>query len=452
MYLRLLKRKLTFFLGFFIGFIITLYLASIFNNCNYKDCHGKSLKLKNKNTFVVNKKLTIRGVKSSDRDINLPEDDFIEDPQKIKYQKWLRGYNITLSKINLDHQYYGSLFESNYTSSSLESDWLKSKINIVCVVFVEKIKLAKAIYNTWSKNCNKVYFFSHKVTDSGSDPSIVKLSVKITSSWQLLCESLHHVWKSLNDSLQWVIVIKDDTMILLENLRYYVAPLDYNDGHYLGHPVVLWGQAYNVAQAGYVLSRGAVEKVISHFNTHEKCLAGGKYWKQEDYYLGKHLAALNIQPSDTRDHKLRDIFHGYPLQTLLWGLNKLGNYFTRAVYPSRGDCCSPRSVTFSVPDAERLYTINYYLYHLFVHNRGIYGNKPAPTPVPEQEVWKLALKDEFNITYFDNITNEVYYKIWRFKYVDPINLKLMTNKEYINGSDIFEALWSKQESERVKRN
>ncbi|XP_057325695.1 glycoprotein-N-acetylgalactosamine 3-beta-galactosyltransferase 1-like [Microplitis mediator] len=463
MYLRSLKGKLVLFIGFIIGFIVTLYLASIIDNyCDYKtnNCHDKSLQFhkSNKNSYngnLINEKLIIRGVKSSYEDINLSKDteeSLVEDKQKLEYEKWLKDNNIKLSNMDLDHQYYGSLTEkSNYTTSLLESEWLKSKINIICVVFVDKVKLARAIYNTWSTNCNKIYFFSHKLFDN--QLPMVKLSVNITSSWQLLCESMHYVWNLTNDSLQWIIFVKDDTIVLLENLRYYVAPLNYNEGYYLGHPVILWGQAYNVAQAGYVLSRGSVKKIINHFNTHDKCLSGGKYWKQEDYYLGKHLSKFNIHPSDTRDYKLRDKFHGYSLQTLLWGLNKLGNYFTHALYPTGRDCCSPKSITFNVPDVDRLYTINYYLYHLFVYNEeGKYGNKPAPTPVPEHEVWKLVLRDEFNITNYNNITNDLYFKIWKFKYVDPTQIGYLKDDDYSNITNFFEALWSKQESGRMNNN
>ena len=105
-------------------------------------------------------------------------------------------------------------------------------------------------------------------------------------------------------------------------------------------------------------------------------------------FSGQNLESLNIYPSDTRDSKLRGIFHGYSLQTLMWGVARPTNYWTKALYPIGSfGCCSPLSVTFTVSEANKLYTVNYLMYHLHVYkNFGIYGNRPALTSVPEEEV------------------------------------------------------------------
>lgn len=152
-------------------------------------------------------------------------------------------------------------------------------------MFVEKVKLAATIKDTWGKNCNGLLFFSRQLADSY--PFVINLGIKYTSSWQLLCEAMNYIWKRRNDiPLQWTIFIRDDTIVIPENLRYMLAPLDFRESHYLGHAVVLWGLSYNVAQAGYVLSYQSLRKLMEIFDTPEKCAAGGKYWKKEDYYLG----------------------------------------------------------------------------------------------------------------------------------------------------------------------
>lgn len=111
-------------------------------------------------------------------------------------------------------------------------------------------------------------------------------------------------------------------------------------------------------------------------------------------FSGKHLALFGIHPSDTRDRHLRGLFHGYSLQTLLWGIARPGSYFTRALYPPGHDCCSPRSITFSTSEPDKMYTVNYMLYHLHVYpGPGIFGSGPAPTPVPEEEVWDIFFYD-----------------------------------------------------------
>lgn len=35
------------------------------------------------------------------------------------------------------------------------------------------------------------------------------------------------------------------------------------------------------------------------------------------------------------------------------------------------------------------------------------------------QVWKIALKEEFNITHLNNITSDAYYEIWHSKYSEP---------------------------------
>lgn len=95
---------------------------------------------------------------------------------------------------------------------------------------------------------------------------------------------------------------------------------------------------------------------------------------------------MGVHPSDTRDSEGKTTFHGYPLNVLLWGVAKPGAYYNRAVYGPNSECCSNRTVTFSMGDADKMRTMNYMLYHLIVFPSGIYGNKPAPTPIPEEEV------------------------------------------------------------------
>lgn len=120
------------------------------------------------------------------------------------------------------------------------------------------------------------------------------------------------------------------------------------------------------------------------------------------YFTGKHLSSLEIYPSDTRDQYLRGTFHGYSLQNLLWGVIRPDSYFTRAVYPTKRECCSPISVTFSVSEPDKMHMLNYLLYHLHVFDgESKFGNIPAKMQVPEDNVSRyvnLILINMFNQT------------------------------------------------------
>lgn len=110
-------------------------------------------------------------------------------------------------------------------------------------------------------------------------------------------------------------------------------------------------------------------------------------------FAGKHLLSLGIRPSDTRDQYLRGTFHGYSLPNLLWGVARPDSYFTRAVYPTKGECCSPISVTFSASEPDKMHTLNYLLYYLHVLNgKSRFGNIPAKVLIPDEDVsYKLKL-------------------------------------------------------------
>ncbi|XP_014469311.1 PREDICTED: glycoprotein-N-acetylgalactosamine 3-beta-galactosyltransferase 1-like [Dinoponera quadriceps] len=347
----------------------------------------------------------------------------------VTYDAWLGEQNLRSYKIDLDKHLYGPQERDDAKESiNLEWNWLSEQISITCVVFIEKLKLGKSIQATWGERCNNIYFFGHRLKNT--ELPVINVGAEITSSWQLLCEAMSYIWNDrAADKLKWVIFVKDDTMVIPENLRYMVAPLNHEDDYYLGHPIIMWGHPYNVAQAGYVLSRGTLAKVVKMFDSSEKCAAGGRFWKKEDYYLGKHLFSLGIHPSDTRDQYLRGTFHGYSLQVLLWGVNRPGSYWTRAMYPTKRTYCSPVSVTFSASEPDKMHTLNFLLYHLRVFmNEGKFGSIPAKALISEDDVWKIALEEEFNITHLDDITSDVYYKIWHSKYSEPGQLKI--TKDY----------------------
>ena len=54
--------------------------------------------------------------------------------------------------------------------------------------------------------------------------------------------------------------------------------------------------------ASFALNWVTLERLVSHFGTNKSCDEAGKYWKNGDWYLGKYLIKLGIDPEDTRDH------------------------------------------------------------------------------------------------------------------------------------------------------
>lgn len=435
MYLRF-RSNSVFLIGFAFGFIVTVLFSLAQNISNGVSGCEKSLPRRNAPQKRAFPKLFI-SAGSPDDEIILRNWPNLKNAE-LTYRRWLREKNLNTNDVDLDEYLYGPK-----TRQQVESGWLRSKIHVTCVVFVKKMKSALSVKNTWGRRCNNLYFFGHQLEDP--EIPVINVGVKILSSWQLLCEALNYVSRE-SRTLEWLIFVKDETVVIPENLRYMVAPLDHNDDHYLGHAVVMWGLPYNVAQAGYVISGGAFRKLVDAFNDSKRCETGGKYWNKEDYDLAKHLLSLGIHPSDTRDQHLRGTFHGYSLQNLLWGVVKAGSYWTHALYPIQEDCCSPLSVTFSAGESDKMYTLDYLLYHLrVVRSKAAFGARSAPMPVPEDEVWKIALKEEFNITYPGDISSDAYYEIWHSKYSKPEQL---IAKNYRSMPEVLSSVLTAYELER----
>jgi len=203
------------------------------------------------------------------------------DISETSYRQWFAMQYFEKYAIN-----YGvsSNVETATAVRMSEASYLYNEVHVHCVVFVKKTKNAVAIKNTWAKRCNEVVFFGVKNT------SVISLNVlKPKSSWEYLCHAIRHLWQSNKADLHWALFVPDDVFVIPENLRYYVASLDYREPHYLGDDVTFWGEVYNIGDAGYVLSKGVIYALQMKFNSSELCHKSGKYWRNEDFYLGNYI-------------------------------------------------------------------------------------------------------------------------------------------------------------------
>ena len=253
-----------FLIGFFIGFNFTILYTCL---QNFTNSHNAFLPIKQGNTKIHKRNVAF----------NISKEE--------TYNKWMQKEQVFYKNLNMDFHLYGPKF--NINKRAIESEWLKNKVHIICVVFIEKENIFEAIKNTWGKRCNKLYFFGKKKMNKTLPDSVIYFDVKMDSSWHQLCNVFNYVWNNEQKPLEWVIFVHDDTIVITENLRFLLAPLSFEDDYYLGHPITMWKQKYNVAQAGYVLSRKTLQKLVTKFNSSETCITGGKYWKMEDFYLGK---------------------------------------------------------------------------------------------------------------------------------------------------------------------
>jgi len=347
------------------------------------------------------------------------------------YESWLHGQGVRSVGTDPDKgRYKNRHFNQTFTEDSLdpatEAFYLYEKIPVFCVVIdPATADSALAVKNTWGKHCNRQFFFHRKENDS----IVPVIKVPSKSAFAVLCDSLRQI-VSEDSNFEWILFASDDTFVLPENLRYYVAPFDSSQPFYLGHAMKFWNVIYNWGDAGYVLSKGAVDKLLEHFNSTQKCSEGGKYWKNADWYLAKNLATLGIVPRDTRDYMGRGRFNGYSFKRLLFpgGVSLFERYWRDSLYLSEDGpkCCSNNAITFhGIQSKSKMYQLEYLFYHLRPFPFG--GKEGNVVPPPEKT-------DPF-LTLSEKMKNEEMDKWMNSQMTTPKNLKQLIARLFGDEND-----------------
>jgi len=325
------------------------------------------------------------------------------------YEKWLYSEGRVSMPLDPDTIRYNDRLPNDTSfedkiDEKTEAFYLYANVIVFCLVFPTNADSALTIKNTWGKHCNKIFFFNEKHNDS----IVPVVRVPAKSSFDLLCKSIHQIVDS-EEAFDWLLVTTEDTFALPENLRYYVAPFNSSQPYYLGHAMRFWAQEYNWGNAGYTLSKGAINILLSKFQTGQMCQKGGKYWKNGDWYLGKHMASLGVKVRDTRDHLGKGRFNGYSFKKLLFpgAVSSFDRFWKDSLYlsPDGPKCCSNHAVTFhGILSKSKMYQLEYLFYHLrpFPYS-GTIGNIPPPPP-PQNPFLSLEekLKNEAMDKWFES--------------------------------------------------
>lgn len=104
------------------------------------------------------------------------------------------------------------------------------------------------------------------------------------SGWSGLCKAFQFIKVF---SSEWIIIVPDNLMVLTENLKTFIQTLNPKEEyHYYGHAVKNYEADYNVISAGILISWGVFIKLMDKFSTEVDCSKAGKYWENEDFFLG----------------------------------------------------------------------------------------------------------------------------------------------------------------------
>ncbi|EEC20348.1 beta1,3-galactosyltransferase, putative [Ixodes scapularis] len=243
----------------------------------------------------------------------------------VSYELRTPSYASWLSELGIQRDSSPDASASSADSVS-EAEFLYRQVPVLCLVQAKTRQQVRAVYNNWGRHCNRLVFFG-----SIQDPYVPVHQIPLSvADAQVTCLVLRHVLHKYGGEFSWVLLVDDETFAIVENLRFYVAPLNSSAVYYLGHPVQeTSGGFYNSMAGGIVLSEGAVRSLSRTMG--RRCDRLGKTSVAMDRYVGKLL--------------LQGLSGGGPLRP-------------------GGHCCSRRAVTFHGVNPVEMFLFEYLAHQL----------------------------------------------------------------------------------------
>ncbi|XP_064086950.1 glycoprotein-N-acetylgalactosamine 3-beta-galactosyltransferase 1-like [Macrobrachium nipponense] len=178
------------------------------------------------------------------------------------------------------------------------------------------------------------------------------------------------------DDYDWVFKADDDTFVVIENLQAAVASLDPDEPQATGNHLSTWdrGSTYFNGGAGYVLSRGAVRKLVEEGLRSRACDNNLHLGTNEDVNMADCLAYLGVEFLDSRDRLKRQRFNVYPPQQLVdpRKINRIAHFWLNkvSVFPYKFGYSemSDEVISFHYVDAPTMYLLYYLIYIVNPYN------------------------------------------------------------------------------------
>ncbi|CAL4064018.1 unnamed protein product, partial [Meganyctiphanes norvegica] len=247
---------------------------------------------------------------------------------------------------------------------------------ILCYLLVGPTTHKNAVHvrDTWGQRCDKILFFSTK-----KDPVLETVVLNVPEGygflWAKTKAAIQHLYKHYPD-YDWFIKADDDTYVIVENLRFFLNPLDPKEPVYYGVRFKQFvKQGYMSGGGGYALSREAVKRFVTQalLLKDQKLCPNKEKRGAEDLQLGHCMQAVGVEAGDSRDTLGLPRFFSHSPMSLYYKvamINRLHWYWKYVWYKHDvgPDCCSPHVISFHDIDPRMMWTLETLLYRIRIHH------------------------------------------------------------------------------------
>uniref|UniRef100_A0A914V1D1 N-acetylgalactosaminide beta-1,3-galactosyltransferase n=1 Tax=Plectus sambesii TaxID=2011161 RepID=A0A914V1D1_9BILA len=189
----------------------------------------------------------------------------------------------------------------------------KTVPRVFCWIMTTSLyRQSRTIYleDTWPKRCDRYMFFTDNATDldeSFHKTIFANLNEGHENLWEKTKAAMQYIYENLVNDFDYFLKADDDTYIVVENLRQFLAPFNGSDHHYFGYK---WSHelrhGHASGGAGYVLSRSTLKLLVESLSNTTICpaiLANATNEIAEDLQVGRCLENLDIFLEPTADPK-----------------------------------------------------------------------------------------------------------------------------------------------------
>jgi glycoprotein-N-acetylgalactosamine 3-beta-galactosyltransferase len=200
--------------------------------------------------------------------------------------------------------------------SSQKCNYAASGPRVLCAVLTHYGNLAAkaaAVNATWGKRCDKTIYVignnAEKKTQLESTLNVVHLNIKEqyhNLTYKML-ETFKYIDEHMLDEFDWFLKADDDTYVVVENLKYFLANRCPNEKFTYGYNFDISGVAYHSGGGGYLLNRETIENLARELKLNASFCAMPEGY--EDMEISRCLRKLNVTPGESRDRLGRERFH-----------------------------------------------------------------------------------------------------------------------------------------------